>query len=146
MAKHTTYSFLDLSGAVAHPELGAYSFDGKGVGQVTVTMATDKTAHDVAADGSVMVSKIAGSNGSIQIQCQQTSNVHRWLLAAYNALMVAPADQWAQMGATLRNTADGTSHLLLGMSFQKVPDKVYQSHGQMVTWTLMAADIQSLTA
>lgn len=146
MRRHTTYSFLDLSGAVAHPALGAYSFTGKGVGQVTIIMTTDRSTHDVASDGSVMVSKIAGNNGSIQIQTQQTSNIHRWLLAAYNALMVAPADQWAQMGATLRNTADGTSHLLLGISFVKIPDKVYQAQGQMVTWTLMVADIQSLTA
>jgi len=144
--KHTTYSFLDLSGAIAHPELGAYGFTGKGAGMVTVSMLTDKTVHDVAADGSVMVSKMAGNNGTIQIQCQQTSNLHKWLLAAYNALLVAPTDQWAQMGAALRNTADGTSHTLIGMSFQKVPDKVYQAQGQMVTWTLMVADIQSLAA
>jgi hypothetical protein len=144
--KHTTYSFLDLSGAIAHPQLGAYAFTGKGVGEVVITMATDKTVHDTAGDGSVMVTKMAGNSGSIQVKCQQTSNVHKWLLAAYNALVIAPVDQWATMGAALRNSADGTGHTLIGMSFQKVPDKVYQAQGQYVTWTLMVADIQSLAA
>jgi hypothetical protein len=143
---HSTYSFTDLSGALAHPSLGAFTFTGEGVGEVTISMATDKTAHDVAGDGSVMVSKIAGNNGSIAISCQQTSNVHKWLMAAYNALMLADTAQWAAMSGTLRNVSDGTSHVAFGISFQKVPDKPYKAQGQQVSWVLMAADIQSMTA
>ena len=146
MADYTTYSFLDLSGALVHPSLGAYIFTGQGVGQVTVTMDTERSAHSVAADGTIMVSKIAGHNGKIQIQCQQTSNVHKWLLAAENALYIADTDAWAEMSASLRNTSDGTSHIIVGMSFGKVPDKVYQAEGQMVTWTLWAANIQNIPA
>ena len=129
-----------------HPDLGAYIFTGQGTGQVTVTMDTERTAHNVAADGTVMVSKIAGHNGKIQIQCQQTSNVHKWLLAAENALYIADTDAWAEMSAALRNSSDGTSHIITGMSFGKVPDKVYQPEGQMVTWTLWAANIQNIPA
>ena len=146
MADYTTYSFLDLSGALVHPSLGAYIFTGQGVGQVTVTMDTERSAHSVAADGTIMVSKIAGHNGKIQIQCQQTSNVHKWLLAAENALYIADTDAWAEMSASLRNTSDGTSHIIVGISFGKVPDKVYQAEGQMVTWTLWAANIQNIPA
>ena len=146
MAEHNTYSFLDLAGALVHADLGAYIFTGQGVGQVTVTMSTERTAHSVAADGVVMVSKIAGHNGQVQIQCQQTSNIHKWLLAAENALYIGDADAWAGMSATLRNTSDGTSHIITGMSFGKVPDKVYQAEGQMVTWTLWAANIQNIPA
>lgn len=144
MADYTTYSFLDLSGALVHPSLGAYIFTGQGVGQVTVTMTQERTAHSLGADGTVMVSKMAGHNGQIQIQCQQTSKVHKWLTAAENAVYIADTDQWASMTATLRNTSDGTTHIITGMSFGKVPDKVYQAEGQMVTWTLWAANIQSL--
>jgi len=144
MADYTTYSFLDLSGALVHPSLGAYIFTGQGVGQVTVTMTQERTAHSLGADGTVMVSKMAGHNGQVTIQCQQTSNVHKWLTAAENAVYIADTDQWASMTATLRNTSDGTTHIITGMSFGKVPDKVYQAEGQMVTWTLWAANIQSL--
>lgn len=146
MGDPTVYSFLDLSGALAHPDLGAYIFTGEGIGQIMITMSTDKSAHNVAADGTVMISKIAGHNGQIQLQCQQTSNVHKWLLAAYNALYISDTDAWAQIGATLRNTSDGSSHVATGMSFLKIGDKPYQAQGQLITWTFMAADIQSLSA
>jgi hypothetical protein len=146
MADYTTYSFLDLSGAIVHPDLGAYIFTGQGTGQVTITMQTEKTQHNVAADGVVMVSKMAGHNGQVQIQCQQTSAVHKWLLAAYNAVYVADTDAWADMSATLRNASDGTSHILTGLSFGKMPDKTYQAEGQMISWTLWAANVVSLPA
>ena len=86
MARTTTYSFLDMTGSLSHPTIGDYVFTGEGVGQITVAYATERTSHDVAADGSVMVSKVAGNNGTITIECQQTSAVHKWLLAWYNAL------------------------------------------------------------
>jgi hypothetical protein len=141
----TNYSFLDLSGAIAHPAVGAYTFTGEGLGEVSVIMSEERTTHDVAADGSVMVSKIAGNNGQVHIKCQQTSAVHKWLLLLYNALIIAPPDQWAQAAAYLRNVTDKTSHIATGLSFQKVPDKSYQKQGQQITWVLMAADIQSAT-
>jgi len=142
----STYSFLDLSGAIAHPDLGAYIFTGQGVGSVTVALANDKSAHDIAADGAVMVSKIAGLTGMITINCQQTSALHKWLLTAFNALYIAPTDSWAQMTIALRNTSDGTSHVITGASFGKIPDKAYAAQGAQVAWTLMAADIQSVAA
>jgi hypothetical protein len=109
-------------------------------------MAQEKTAHDLAADGSVMVSKLAGDNGSISISTQQTSALHKWLLQWFNALKVGPTSIWAATGMFLRNTADGTSHVIIGVSPQKIPDKPYQAQGQHVTWVLMAADIQSVGA
>lgn len=141
----STYSFLDLSGALAGAEVGAYVFTGQGVGQVSVTMSTERTAQNVAADGSIMVSKIAGNNGQIQIQCMQTSALHKWLLAAANTMFLADTGSWANISATLRNTSDGTSHICTGISFGKIPDKQYAAQGAMVTWTLWAADIQSLS-
>ena len=53
MANTTTYSFTDLAGSISHPTLGFYLFDGTGVGSVTISKANDRSAHDVAADGSV---------------------------------------------------------------------------------------------
>lgn len=142
----TTYSFLDLSGAISHALFpgGVYQFTGEGVGSVTVKMLTERTAHDVAADGSIMVSKLAGNNGQIDIECQQTSLVHKYLLSLYNYLIAADANQWAMAAMALRNVSDGTSHTATGVSFGKVPDKPYRANGERVTWTLWAADIQNL--
>ncbi len=140
----TTYSFTDLAGSISHPTFGAYLFDGTGIGSVTISKATDRTAHDIAADGSVMVSKIAGNNGTVTIECQQTSAIHKWLLAWFNVLWQLPTSEWASTSLTLRNSATGTRHIISGVSPQKEPDTPYQSQGQRVTWTLMCAEITNL--
>ena len=140
----TTYSFTDLAGSISHPTFGAYLFDGTGIGSVTKSKATDRTAHDVAADGSVMVSKIAGNNGTLTIECQQTSAIHKWLLAWFNVLWQLPTSEWASTSITLRNSATGTRHIISGVSPQKEPDTPYQSQGQRVTWNLMCAEITNL--
>lgn len=140
MAK-TTYSFTDLVGSISHSTVGNYVFTGEGVGSVSVQKSTDRTAHDVAADGSVMVSKIAGNNGSITIECQQTSPLHFWLLDWFNKLWNAQTTAWATTTILLRNKTTGGSHVCTGVSPQKEADVPYQSQGQRVTWTLMAADI-----
>lgn len=140
----STYSFTDLAGSISHPTLGAYLFDGTGVGSVTIAKATDRTAHDIAADGSVMVSKIAGNNGTVTIEVQQTSAIHKWLLVWFNALWQMPTSEWASTSMTLRNAATGTRHIISGISPQKEPDTPYQAQGQHVTWTLMCAEITNL--
>lgn len=142
----TTYSFLDLAGVMAHPSKGIYTFTGEGVGSITVAMATERTAHDTAADGSIMVSKLAGNSGSVTISAQQTSPLHKWLLDWYNYVIQADTEEWAQASIAMRNTSDGTSHVATGISPGKLPDKAYQAQGQQVSWVLMCADIQSLNA
>lgn len=144
MGKHTTYSFLDLAGAISHPSVGPYVFTGEGVGEVNLNMTTDRSVHDVAADGVVMVSKIAGNNGTVNIICQQTSNLHKWLLKYYNAVIADDTSLWAAGAMVLRNVSDGTSHMVTGLSFTKKADKSYQSQGQRVTWAFMAADISEM--
>ena len=133
-----------MAGSINHPTFGSYLFDGTGVGSVTVAKATDRTAHDIASDGSVMVSKIAGNNGTVTIECQQTSAIHKWLSAWFNALWQLPTSEWASTSLTLRNTATGTRHIISGVSPQKEPDTPYQSQGQRVSWTLMCAEITNL--
>lgn len=146
----TTYSFKDSSGAFTHPLAGAFVFAGQiGLSQLHVAMLTEKSAHDVAGDGTVMVSAIAGDNGNVAIEVQQTSALHAFLLAWYNliktALLAGDATDWATAAITIRNTVDGSSHVCTGVSPSKIPDKVYAAQGQRITWTLMAADIQNVT-
>ena len=141
MARNSTYSFLDLAGAISHPMRTPFIFTGEGSGRVTVSMLTEKTAHDAAADGSIMVSKIEGNNGQIVIECQQKSLVHKYLLALYNYLLTASAAEWAIAAVVLRNVSDGSSHVCTGVSFGKIPDKSYEAQGARVSWTLWAANI-----
>jgi len=144
----TTYSFKDLVGALTNTVFGvSFSLSGGnvGFGSLTIVMQTARTAHDVAADGTVMPSYIAGDNGELTIELQQTSVLHHQLLNLYN-LCVAAANNddvsgWASTALAFRTLLDGSTHIATGVSFDKVPDKPYHASGQKVTWKLMAANI-----
>jgi Protein of unknown function (DUF3277) len=152
MGQSTTYSFLDLSGGFSHTYSDYYTFSGnsQGKGQIVVTMATEKTVHSVSADGTTMPSYVAGDNGTISIECQQTSDLHKYLLGWYNNLQDAAKNgdvsEWATASLMLRNVTDGTSHYCDGISPQNVPPKTYGAQGGNVTWVLMCCDIQNPTS
>lgn len=144
----STYSFKDSSIAITGPLTGSFSLAGQiGLSRMTVTMATEKTAQNVAADGAVMVSAIAGDNGTVTLEMQQTSQLHAFLLQAYNAIVTLLNQgnvlNFATMQITIRNLVDGSQHLLSGVSFGKIPPKVYEAQGQNISWELWAADIQN---
>ncbi len=136
-----TYSFQDVTCSFEHKGVGAKSSTGAGLGSISVAMAGDKTAHDVAADGSVMVSKLAGKNGTISITVQQTSELHKYLLSWYNYLDVASTAEFAGMTLTINSTNLKDKTTCTGVSPQKLADRGYQAQGQQVTWNLMAAEI-----
>lgn len=143
---HTTYSFADLACVLAHAAVGQYVATGEGTGSISVSMTTDRSAHDVAADGRVMVSKINGRNGSVTISVQQTSALNKWLLKLYSYLEQAPASEWAGINITLRSSTMQDLIRATGVSFQKLPDKPFQAQGQQVSWVFMAADIDQSVA
>jgi hypothetical protein len=151
MGQGATYSFKSLVGVFTNPPLGVtipLTGGNLGAGGFTVRMTTDRTVHEVAADGTVLISYIAGDNGELDIEAQETSVLHSALLAAYNlALAAANADDvsaWATIAISFRMLTDGSQHLFSGVSFQKFPDKPYQARGQNVTWKLMIANAYNM--
>jgi hypothetical protein len=140
---YTTYSFEDVNIAFSCNSVGAASSKGAGLGSIAIAMANERTAHEVAADGSVMVSKIIANNGTIAIAMQQTSKLHKYLLAWYNYINSpdAPLTDWTNMNISIRSNAMGELTNCTGVSPQKLPDKPYQAQGQQITWTLMVAEI-----
>lgn len=143
---NSTYSFSDLVGTMSQASVGSYSFTGQGVGEMTITYAAERTVHDVAADGSVMASKIANNTGTCTIQAQQTSDLHTYLLNWFNYLWTAPTNEWTSTSITIRSLTMNKTYILTGVSPQKIGDTPYQAQGQRITWTLMACDVQTLTA
>lgn len=145
----TTYSYKSFTGSITNTSAGVViPLVGGSIGSVSIhiRMATERTAQDVAADAAIMVSYIAGNNGMIDIECQQTSILHQELLSLYNSLVLS-ADQgdltgWAATVLALRNPE--FQHVCTGVSFLKKPDTPYQARGQNITWNLLAADIISL--
>jgi hypothetical protein len=148
LGQGNTYSFKSLTGVLTNDVYGItipLTGGNIGAGSFTVRMTTARSAHDVAADGTVMVSYIAGDNGDIDINVQESSALHTELLALWNlALLAANNDDvsgWAATSISFRMLTDGTQHTLTGCSFDKVPDKPYEAAGQRVTWKMMAANV-----
>lgn len=137
----TVYSFADVSLVISHPKVGKFTITGEGVGSVSISRANDMTQHDVAADGSVMVSKIFTENGTVAIAIQQTSAAHKWLKKWHDYLKVAPTSEFAKSTAILKNPAIGETISMSGVTPQKRADSAFQQAGQQVTWNLMAAKI-----
>jgi hypothetical protein len=142
----STYSFSDIVGTMSEPSTGAYTFTGQGIGEMSITYAAERTVHDVAADGSPMVSKIANNTGTCTIQVQQTSDLQKYLIDWFNYLVSASTSSWADTTITIKSLTMNRTHILTGVSPQKIGDQPYQAQGQRVTWVLMAADVQTLTA
>lgn len=139
---HTVYSFSDLTGVIYHPLMGNYVFTGQGVGQITIEMDNDMTSHDFGTDGSNIISRISVYSGKMILQCQQMSNIHNWLMATFNAVKMGDVKEWARMTCMIRRISDGSINYIDGISFERVPPKVYQKEGQMVDWVLWAGDIR----
>ncbi|MBX4266538.1 phage protein [Clostridium estertheticum] len=140
---YTTYSFQDVVAAFACPSVGSASSTGAGLGSITVDMTTEKTVHEVAADGKVMVSKIPGENGTIAVVVQQTSALHKYLLNWYNYINNSSSaiSAWASMAITISSANLGDKTICTGVSPQKLAGRAYAAQGASVTWTLMAAEI-----
>ena len=141
MSEFTTYSFSDVELVINAPRKGKLTITGEGVGSVSIARANDMTQHDIAADGSVMISKIVTKNGTIAIALQQTSGAHKWLKEWLADLITAPTNDWATTSATLKFNANQEQIDMSGISPQKRADAAYQAAGQQVTWNLMAAKI-----
>jgi hypothetical protein len=146
-ATATTYSFKDLVGVLVNSVFGVtipLAGGNIGAGSITITMATERTVMDVAADGTVMGSYVAGDNGACDIEVQQTSTLHHALLGLYNQCVVAAnnsdVSSWLANVISFRTILDGSNHVLSGVGFAKIPDKPYQATGQKVRWALVVAN------
>jgi hypothetical protein len=144
-----TYSFKDLTGAITTPYNGVLTVGGQlGVGSVKFTNTLDHTVISQAADGATMPSFLAGDAGMLDIECQQTSIVHHFLLDWFNSLKTAAMGDdvsgWAASQAYFRALTDGSIHQGLGLCPTKVPDKVYAAAGAMITWNLIVCSLTNL--
>lgn len=141
----TTYAFKSVVGSFSDPDAGVYPFSGQeGVKHITITNTTDRTVHDTAADGTVMVSYVSGASGSFEVECQQNSSLHEFLVNWANLKFTESelgggAINFAAAAIKVVDLLSGANHTLTGVSPLKIPDKPYGASGASVTWHLMAA-------
>ena len=141
----SSYSYKSIVGSFSDPDVGVYIFSGQeGIKHLSISNANDRTTHDVAADGAVMVSYTSGSNASVEIECQQNSSLHTFLVLWANIKFTnaenGNAANFAGAAMKVVDLLSSASHILTGISPLKIPDKPYGPTGSSVTWRLMAAN------
>ena len=136
-----TYSFSDVSFSMHHPSIGSYSAIGEGIGDFTVSYANSRTAQDVAADGSVMTSKIKAKHGTVALNILQTSDMEDYLEKWWKYIEVADSSEYTLMTITIQSTTMGINIVCSGVAPEKPADKPFQAQGQRMSWTLMAENI-----
>lgn len=143
MSNYNTYSFNDIIAVFGFSGFPTYPLNGQGLGEIAISYINANTAHELAADGTVMITKVFADNGNITVTCQQTSPLHHFFKQVYNFLSVGASALWAANYITISSPA-GTfdSITCAGMSFTKRADQPYQQQGQMVSWPFMSANIQ----
>ena len=141
---HSTYAFEDVTCVFSHPSRGSLTLTGAGIGSVTVARANDVTAHDLAADGSVMASKIQARNGTVTFNLQQTSRGANWLRKLNQYLEVADSSEWTQAVCAITSKVMDVDISCTGVSPQKTPDGDYQQQGQQVSFVYMCQGISGV--
>lgn len=144
-SKPTTYSFDNIYAAISHPSTGNFDIRYTGVGDLTISWITERTSHDISADGSTFILKNDGNNGFVSMSVQQTSELHRWLLQLAGYLMTRSNDPsiWAEINMTIQDKNTSSTYQCTGGSFVKIPDLSYQAQGQRPTWILYFGDIST---
>ena len=141
-----TYSFKDLVGVLNFPGFPPFILAGElGADRLTVRMRTERAAQAVASDGAVMQTYIAGSNGELELELQETSPLHSYLINVMNTL-TGQAD-----GGNVSNFVAGTAQftavynglifLCYGISPTKIADIPFAKDGANVTWALLCARV-----
>ena len=143
----TVYSFLNVTASISHPSTGAMSLTNTGIGSIAISMLTERTTHDVAADGGIFVLKVDGNNGVVSLQIQQTSELNRWLLQLAGYLQTGGTDPktWAEINMSIQDNNMTTKYNCYGGSLLKIPDLAFGAQGQSVNWVIYFADITPTT-
>lgn len=112
------------------------------MGTIGINMTGDRTAMDVASDGTVVVSKIKDRRATAAVQLQQTSEANRTLLKWFNYLEGASEHEWARMSGIFNSPSTSEQHVMTGIAFQKLPDRGYTAQAGQQGWNFMIADCQ----
>lgn len=144
----STYAYRNVVGSFTDPDVGVYIFQGQvGVKHLMISNTMDRGVIDIAADGAAMVSYIAGANGGVQIEMQQTSSLHQfftnWANTKFTNADNGNADNFAAAAMCVTDLLTLETKTLTGVFPVKIPDVPYGDRGATVTWQLLAANVVS---
>ena len=141
-----TYSFLNvtatLAGASGIIDLGygsAVSKEG-----ITVSMAQERDAMTVGADGEVMHSLRMDKSGTIVVRLLYTSPQNAKLQAMFD-LQTLTSTGWGANVITIRNKDNDEVITARDVAFARSPDRTYGEDGQMLEWQFNCGKIDIIT-
>ena len=134
-----TYSFLDVTAAIAGP--GGNINIGSGAGSaeegITVEAHEDKNIMKLGADGAGIHSLVAGEASKVTIRLLKTSPVNALLSQMYNFQTLSSAN-WGNNVITIRDIARGDRVVLAQAAFAKRPPNDFAKEGKNIDWTFDA--------
>lgn len=142
----STYAFKNVVGSFTDPDVGTFTFQGQiGLKHITVKNTVDRGVLDVAADGTVMISYIAGANGGADIEMQQNSSFHEFLTNWANTKFTnadnGNAENFGAAAIRLQDLLSGQTKTLTGVFPVKIPDTPFGPAGASITWSVLAANV-----
>jgi hypothetical protein len=138
---YKVYSFADVTFSLSHPLLGMAQVDGSGIGTITLTNDGERSTKQLAADGSVLISKIRDRTGTMTLDFLQTSPLHNQLIDWFISLENNPAADWGRMTGVIKSIATNEETKLTGVCFVRIANKAYAAQGQNVQWSFLVADV-----
>lgn len=131
----STYSFLNISCAVAGPGLAANLGAGASVSEegITIEAVEDKNQMTIGADGKGQHSLLATDAAKITVRLLKTSPINALLMAAFDAQSISSA-LWGQNVFTIVDSARGDTTIAQSCAFTKKPAINYKKEGDLLEW------------
>lgn len=135
---HSTYSFDDIDFTLTLAG-ESYTMAGDGIGELTYEYLPTTSTQDVAADGSVMTSKIIARNARFNFSSQQTSALHKFFIKQFNILRDEQTEEWATGTLTITDRLNNIIIRASNVAFEKQASTTFASEGGRVQWPMVAA-------
>lgn len=141
----STYSFQEVLVTISNANGAKLSTKGQGTGSISISYSSSRTQKEVAADGSVVVSKLSDRSGEVDITVQQTSPIHKQLLKWYTEVEGddSPSSDWANLLITIKSKTSGAERTCKGCAFDKLPDESFEAAAGTMTWKFICAEIST---
>jgi len=141
----SSYSFKDITAAIAGP--GVYANLGSGAAAaeegITIAPIDDKNIMTVGANGDGIHSLRADDSALVTVRLLKSSAANAILMAAYQFQKLSSL-AWGKNTITLRDIARGDFLTLQQVAFAKLPDLEYGTEAQPIEWTFHAIKVVGL--
>lgn len=138
----TVWSFNDCVTTITSDySAEPFVFEGSGADSITFDKGQGRATTQVAADGHVVFSSIAGEQGTVTIESQQTSQLHQYLQSLYNKSRTGASSKRASLMIDSVNNISGDRVVCSYGIFAGEPAAANSKEVQNRSWQILFADV-----